>query len=161
MSIADAIIRLDEAKASLKTSIENKGVSVPTEAKLDTYHLYVDQIQQGGGGDMPEGVTDFRKLSNGDTMDLKTGDIIIYVATEQQNPADNHTAILKHNTTRVIEFQTANTTYVPSSVTNVIAVSDLSGKYQTVLTVRSLMESYFTGCVWTIDNCDVYLLRFS
>lgn len=47
MSITSEISRLQTAKAELKTSIENKGVSVPTSAKLDVYHQYVDAIPIG------------------------------------------------------------------------------------------------------------------
>lgn len=50
MSIASEISRLQSAKADLKTSIENKGVTVPASAKLDDYADYVDSIQTGGGG---------------------------------------------------------------------------------------------------------------
>ena len=48
MSIVTEITRIQGAKASLKTSIENKGVTIPSSAKIDDYHNYVDQIQQGG-----------------------------------------------------------------------------------------------------------------
>lgn len=48
MSIASEISRLQTAKANLKTSIEGKGVTVPSSAKLDDYADYVDAIQQGG-----------------------------------------------------------------------------------------------------------------
>lgn len=50
MTIASEITRLQWAKADIKTSIENKGVAVPSDAKLDDYSSYVDQIQQGDGG---------------------------------------------------------------------------------------------------------------
>lgn len=49
MSISSEITRLQNAKASIKTSIEAKGVTVPSSAKLDSYSSYVDQIQTGGG----------------------------------------------------------------------------------------------------------------
>ena len=49
MSIATQIQRLQSAKAALATSIENKGVTVPSSTKLDGYAALVDQIQQGGG----------------------------------------------------------------------------------------------------------------
>lgn len=51
MSIATEIQRLQTAKSDLKTSIENKGVTVPSTATLDEYSDYVDQITGGGGGD--------------------------------------------------------------------------------------------------------------
>ena len=52
MSIATEITRLQGAKASLKTSIENKGVTVPSNALLDTYSTLVDAIPQGGGSSL-------------------------------------------------------------------------------------------------------------
>ena len=50
MSIATEISRLQTAKADIKTAIEAKGVTVPSNATLDTYDDYVSQIQTGGGG---------------------------------------------------------------------------------------------------------------
>lgn len=47
MSIASEITRLQNAKASIKTSIENKGVVVPSATKLDGYSTLIDQISQG------------------------------------------------------------------------------------------------------------------
>ena len=47
MSIASEITRLQGAKADLKTSIEAKGVTVPSSALIDEYPGYVDAIQQG------------------------------------------------------------------------------------------------------------------
>lgn len=49
MSIATEISRLQTAKSALKTSIENKGVTVPSETTLDGYAALVDQISGGGG----------------------------------------------------------------------------------------------------------------
>lgn len=48
MTIASEITRLQWAKADIKTSIEWKGVSVPSSAKIDTYSTYIDQITTGG-----------------------------------------------------------------------------------------------------------------
>lgn len=50
MSIASEITRLQTAKADIKDSIEAKGVTVPSNASIDTYHDYIDQIETGGGG---------------------------------------------------------------------------------------------------------------
>lgn len=50
MSISSEITRLQNAKASIKTSIENKGVTVPSATKLDGYSTLIDSIQTGGGG---------------------------------------------------------------------------------------------------------------
>lgn len=50
MSIATEITRLQNAKSALATSIEGKGVTVPSSTKLDGYAALVDSIQTGGGG---------------------------------------------------------------------------------------------------------------
>lgn len=50
MSIASEITRLQQAKADIKTAIENKGVTVPRSATLDDYADFVDSISGGGGG---------------------------------------------------------------------------------------------------------------
>lgn len=44
MTIASEITRLQWAKSDIKTSIENKGVAVPSSTKLDDYAPYIDQI---------------------------------------------------------------------------------------------------------------------
>ncbi len=49
MSIATEISRLQTAKADIKSAIEAKGVTVPSNATLDTYDTYVSQISGGGG----------------------------------------------------------------------------------------------------------------
>ena len=50
MSIATEITRILNAKASIKTSIENKGVTVG-DGTIDSYASKIDEIQQGGGTD--------------------------------------------------------------------------------------------------------------
>lgn len=74
MSIATQIHRLQTAKADIKTAIENKGVTIPSNATIDAYPTYVSQITSGDDGykevfkkliqrqsymtlDIPEGVT--------------------------------------------------------------------------------------------------------
>lgn len=49
MSIASEISRLQSAKADIKTSIEAKGVTVPSATTLDGYSTLIDQISGGGG----------------------------------------------------------------------------------------------------------------
>lgn len=51
MTIADQITRLNNAKAAIKNSIENKGVTVSNTAKLDEYAALIDSIEIGSGGD--------------------------------------------------------------------------------------------------------------
>lgn len=45
MSIATEISRLNTAKADIKTAIQNKGVVIPSDKKIDTYPTYINQIQ--------------------------------------------------------------------------------------------------------------------
>ena len=47
MSIATEIIRLQQAKADLKTAIEAKGVTVPANALISDYDAYVEDISTG------------------------------------------------------------------------------------------------------------------
>ena len=49
MTIASEIERLQEAKATARTSIINKGVDVPTSASVEDYHTYIDQIKTSSG----------------------------------------------------------------------------------------------------------------
>ena len=81
MSIASEITRLQQAKADIKTAIENKGVTVPSDATLDDYADLVDSISGGGGTDwesiarafcgdstpttlvIPEGITKLRNYA--------------------------------------------------------------------------------------------------
>lgn len=51
MSISSEITRLQNAKASIKTSIENKGVEVPSATTLDGYSSLIDSITGGGAGE--------------------------------------------------------------------------------------------------------------
>lgn len=48
-TIAEEIQRLKQAKSSIKTSIQNKGVTVSDTATLDAYPALIDSIQTGGG----------------------------------------------------------------------------------------------------------------
>jgi len=50
MSVNSEIQRLQNAKSALKTAIEGKGVTVPSNTKLDGYADLVDGIETGGGG---------------------------------------------------------------------------------------------------------------
>lgn len=51
MSLNAEITRIENAKASIKTSIENKGVEVPSATTLDGYSSLIDSITGGGAGE--------------------------------------------------------------------------------------------------------------
>lgn len=59
MSIASEISRLQTAKSALKTSIENKGVTVPSTTLIDGYASLVDQISGGGSANLSDPVRFF------------------------------------------------------------------------------------------------------
>ena len=69
MSIATEITRLQNAKASIKTSIENKGVTVPSATKLDGYSALIDSIQTGGGGISVDDIAQNLQPSGAITLD--------------------------------------------------------------------------------------------
>lgn len=50
MSIQSQIDRLSQAKTDIKTAIEGKGVTVPTETTLDGMGALISSIETGGGG---------------------------------------------------------------------------------------------------------------
>jgi len=50
MSISSEIERIQTAKSAIITSIENKGVTVPTGAMIDELPELIDSIPSGGGG---------------------------------------------------------------------------------------------------------------
>ena len=62
MSIADQITRLSNAKAAIKTSIKNKGVTVGDDVKLDAYPALIDSIEAGGGSGETHVNPDFYEL---------------------------------------------------------------------------------------------------
>ena len=76
MSIASEISRLTTAKANIKSAIIAKGVSVPNEAKLDTYNTYVSQISGGGGSGGWQPPADWIDISsvNDNEINLLTSD---------------------------------------------------------------------------------------
>ena len=49
MSVADQIRRIKNAKAAIKEAIQNKGVTVSDEAKLDEYPALIERISTDGG----------------------------------------------------------------------------------------------------------------
>lgn len=79
MSIKTEITRLQNAKASIKTAIEGKGVTVPDGTKLDGMAALVDSISSVGSspsetwvlnsyGHMTSSFTGISFVSNGETF---------------------------------------------------------------------------------------------
>ena len=61
MSIASEIKRLQDAKSSIKASIENKGVVVG-EGTIDTYASKIDEITMGTTEDLTDELTEQNNL---------------------------------------------------------------------------------------------------
>lgn len=53
-TIAQELTRIQTAKTNIKTSIEAKGVQVPSNALISSYDGYIDQIQTGGGSNISD-----------------------------------------------------------------------------------------------------------
>lgn len=68
MSIATEISRLQTAKASIKTAIEDKGVVVPSSATLETYADYIGSIEYDyvEPVTLPEGFTQVKYIQTSD-----------------------------------------------------------------------------------------------
>lgn len=67
MSVSDEIRRIQNAKANIKTSIENKGVTVPDDAKLDAFPALIDDIQSGGSSETHVNPDFYELRTNGGT----------------------------------------------------------------------------------------------
>lgn len=81
MSIVNEITRLANAKASIKTALENKGVTVNDNAKIDTYGNLVNSIKNGenlDNTDIVEGGTDYVfNFSYVDELELTPDELIL------------------------------------------------------------------------------------
>ena len=79
MSVADQIRRIKNAKAAIKEAIQNKGVAIGDDAKLDDYPRYINSIEAGSGSDSDYTWPDFfemRKQGKFGTQYLFTNMII-------------------------------------------------------------------------------------
>ena len=78
MSVGNQIDRINQAKLDLRTAIQNQGVTVPDDAKIDTYSAYVNGISTvrsvsgvlpDNGGNVPltienlDGLSDIKVVS--------------------------------------------------------------------------------------------------
>ena len=87
MSIASEITRLQNAKADIKSSIEAKGVSVPSSAKIDTYDTYIEQIS-GGSAEVEEKDVNFHDY-DGTITNSYTAQEFLQLETLPPNPTHN------------------------------------------------------------------------
>ena len=71
MSLTSSLQRIVSAKADLKTSIEAKGVTVPSNASIVDYPDYIDAIQTGGGGGSSEEYDALKGIVDGSIVTFK------------------------------------------------------------------------------------------
>ena len=98
MSIATQISRLQIAKAGIKTSLEAKGVTVPTETLLGGYPALVDSITSGGDCVEAKGI----KVTSKAKDQIQIGDIVYTVFVDTMSYvsdiyANSGTTVLSSN----------------------------------------------------------------
>ena len=76
MSIATEITRLNNAKASIKSAIENKGVTVPSSTKLDGYASLVSSIP----GIVPTGTINITENGEVNVTQYETANVNVQAA---------------------------------------------------------------------------------
>jgi surface protein len=154
MSIADNLKRISDAKASIRESIENKGVSVPDEALLNEYPALIDSIEVGGGSDEnnPYQQLYMQRTANETSM----------VGLFAYTPASTTLDLSAMNTSKVTDmsymFNYCNTPYLDLSGFDVSNVNNMSymfydcdseinidGWDTSKLTNTSSMFGYFTN----------------
>lgn len=129
MSIATEITRLQNAKASIKTSIENKGVTVPSVTKLDGYSALIDSIQTGI---TPTGTISITTNGTVDVTNYASADVNVSGGGQQigiQTPNANPLAMLyalEHGTAKTGEFTLATT--LPNTAKTIFDAQDTSVK---------------------------------
>ena len=76
MSTKTEITRLQNARSSIKTAIEGKGITVPDSTKLDGMAALIDAISSGGGSSSETWVLD---------KNCESGIFVISMPTVQLN----------------------------------------------------------------------------
>ena len=86
MTIASQIERIETAKQNIKSAIQAKGVTVPSNALISDYANYISQISTGSGGESVPRLPDRLVVSK----DMKSTYNPVYIGTyvKQGTPAD-------------------------------------------------------------------------
>lgn len=112
MTIASEIQRLQNAKISIRQSIESKGVVVPIDAKIDGYSELIDNIQQGL---TPTGEINITENGNYDVTEYATAEVLI-------NGAGPSKVVLNYNTASLVTSYNEESNYI---VGNTISFTDI------------------------------------
>lgn len=150
MSITTEITRLQNAKASIKTSIENKGVTVPSATKLDGYSTLIDSIQTGGGGISVDDIAQNLQPSGAITLSNSVTRIGGYAFADKPVTSVSGSAVtaIGGNAFRDTQITEINSTMFPS----------LTGLDMSALEEMSqLKRVYLTGAEAYLSN--LYVLR--
>lgn len=156
MSIASQIARLQQAKADIKTAIENKGVTVSSNTKLDDYADLIDSIETGGGGSMPTIVNPF----NGG-----------YFGTEYNYGTITHQYEVSEGTIDKCYLAVMNSGSggLYGSTSELYVKSVDTGGWSTPVCIITIDDSGLLSCVYNrsqsdveeypwMNNCNVYVL---
>lgn len=150
MSVASEILRLEGAKADIKTAIEAKGVTVPSSAKLDDYNTYVAQIPTGSSVNLTtlqvtpttstQTITPTSPVDGWDEVDVSA----IQTQTKSTNPTTSTQTItpdagkfLTEVSVGAIQTQTKSAN--PSTTAQTITPD--SGKYLTSVSISAVTAS--------------------
>lgn len=63
MGIRENIERIEQGKTSIITTIKSKGVNVPNDVLINEIAPYINEIQGGGGGDVPSDTDTYNRLN--------------------------------------------------------------------------------------------------
>jgi hypothetical protein len=162
MSIANEIKRIKDAKAAIKQSIENKGVTVGEDVKLDKYADYIDNIEigsgdSGGGSDSEYAWPNFFELR---TKSMNCQYLFSDITVYEEN-TKNKNAIENLDTSRAFDldfifnnFNNPTSSYIAPEG----AIKELDLTKWDVSNVLSF-ESVFSKCI--LDYLDISGWDFS
>ena len=117
MSIATELTRIQGAKADIKSAIEAKGVTVPSNALIDDYDTYIAQISTGGGS------SDLRDVIERDITSITIPDGTTKIGEYVFIECEHLSSVTIPNTVTRIEADAFNSCYdltnitIPNSVT--------------------------------------------
>lgn len=144
MSITDQINRLNNAKAAIKQSIENKGVDVSDSALLDEYPAFIDSIRTGDGSGGGSG------YENPDFYELLTNNGTNYTYLFAYKTINNPSFIESLDTSKVTSMERAFANFNSSKL-------DLSGwntgnvtKMGNIFNYANVLELNLSG--WDVSN---------
>lgn len=83
MSLTSSLQRIVQAKADIKTAIENKGVTVGDDVSIANYDDYIDAITTGGGGSTQTKTVSLSMASGDQVITPDTGYTLTQVTVEK------------------------------------------------------------------------------